>query len=63
MPWLTWRIGGRIFGRRPALIAAAISAVDFYSFSMPPRYLAEVLYIVGVLWTVDAAMRLVVRPG
>jgi 4-amino-4-deoxy-L-arabinose transferase-like glycosyltransferase len=63
MPWLTWRIGGRIFGRRPALIAAAISAVYFYFILYAASLMSEALYIVGVLWTVDAAMRLAAALG
>jgi 4-amino-4-deoxy-L-arabinose transferase-like glycosyltransferase len=63
MPWLTWRIGRRIFGPRPALIAAGISAVYFYFILYAASLMSEALYIVAVLWTVDAAMRLAAALG
>ncbi len=58
MPWLTWRIGRRVFGPRPALIAAAISAVYLYFVTYAASLMTEALYIVAILWTLDAAMRL-----
>jgi 4-amino-4-deoxy-L-arabinose transferase-like glycosyltransferase len=58
MPWLTYRIGRRIFGPRPALIAAAISAVYFYFVTYAASLMTEAFYIVGILWTVDVSMRL-----
>lgn len=58
MPWLTWRIGRRIFGVWPALIAAAISAVYLYFITYAASLMTEALYIVGILWTIDASMRL-----
>lgn len=58
MPWLTWRIGRRVFGPRPALIAAAISAVYLYFITYAASLMTEAFYIVGILWTLDAAMRL-----
>ena len=58
MPWLTWRIGRRLFGPRPALIAAAINAVYFYFILYAASLMSEALYMVGILWIVDTAMRL-----
>lgn len=58
MPWLTWRIGQRIFGPRPALIAAAISAVYLYFVTYAASLMTESFYILSILWIVDASMRL-----
>lgn len=58
MPWLTWRIGRRVFGPRPALIAAAISAVYFYFVTYAASLMTEAFYMVDILWTLDASMRL-----
>jgi len=58
MPWLTYRISQRIFGPRTALIAAGISAVYLYFITYAASLMTETLYIVGILWTLDAAMRL-----
>ncbi|MDW8319297.1 MAG: glycosyltransferase family 39 protein [Anaerolineae bacterium] len=58
MPWLTWRIGRRIFGPRPALIAAGINAVYLYFVTYAASLMTEAFYMVGILWTLDASMRL-----
>jgi hypothetical protein len=58
MPWLTWRIGRRVFGSRPALIAAAISAVYLYFVTYAASLMTEAFYMVGILWTLDVSMRL-----
>jgi 4-amino-4-deoxy-L-arabinose transferase-like glycosyltransferase len=58
MPWLTYRIGTRLFGSRPALIAAAISAFYLYFVTYAASLMSEALYMVGILWTVDVSMRL-----
>jgi hypothetical protein len=58
MPWLTWRIGQRLFGDGPALIAAASSAVYLYFITYAASLMTEALYITSILWTLDAAMRL-----
>lgn len=59
MPWLTYRIARRLFGVRPALIAAAISAVYLYFITYAAALMTEAFYITGILWTLDASMRLV----
>lgn len=58
MPWLTYRLGRRVFGGRPALLAAALSAVYLYFITYAASLMTEAFYIVGILWTLDAAMRL-----
>ncbi|MGZ9226839.1 MAG: ArnT family glycosyltransferase, partial [Anaerolineales bacterium] len=55
----TWRIGRRIFGEKVGLLAAAISAVYIYFFYYAGALITESFYIVGILWTLDAAFRLV----
>ncbi len=60
MPWLAWRIARRPFGQRAGLIAAGITAVYFYFIHYAASLMSEAFYIVGILWTVDAAMRLAV---
>lgn len=58
LPWLTYRITDRIFGRHAALIAALISAVYLYFILFAAALMTESLYIVVILWSIDAAMRL-----
>ena len=58
MPWLIYRIGRRAFGTRVGLIAAALAAVYFYFVHYAASLMSEAFYIVGILWTVDAGMRL-----
>ncbi len=58
MPWLTYRIAGRLFGTRAALLAAGINAVYLYFVTYAASLMTEALYITGILWTADAAMRL-----
>jgi len=58
MPWLAWRIARRPFGERVGLIAAGITAFYFYFIHYAASLMSEAFYIVGILWTVDAAMRL-----
>jgi hypothetical protein len=58
VPWLTYRIGQRLFGARPALIAAGISAIYLYFITYAASLMTEAFYIVGILWIVDVSMRL-----
>ncbi len=58
MPLLTYRIGRRVFGARPALLAAGISAAYLYFVTYAASLMTEAFYMVGILWTLDAAMRL-----
>ena len=54
-----WRIGRRLFGATVGLIAAAINAVYIYFFYYAGGLLTESFYIVCILWTFDAAFRVV----
>jgi hypothetical protein len=59
--WLVWCIGRRIFGPITGLIAAGLSAVYIYFFYYAGGLLTETFYILGILWTLDAALRLAAR--
>jgi 4-amino-4-deoxy-L-arabinose transferase-like glycosyltransferase len=66
LPWLMYRIGCRSFGRRTGLITAAIGAIYLYFVLYAASLMTEMFYIVAILWSVDAAMRLAARivdPG
>ena len=58
MPWLVYRIGRRTFGPRAGLLAAGLTAVYFYFAHYAASLMSEAFYIVGILWIVDASMRL-----
>jgi len=57
--WFTWRIGQRIFGPFSGLVAAVLSAIYIYFFYYGGSLLTESFYIVGILWSLDVAMRIV----
>jgi hypothetical protein len=57
-PWLTWRIGRRIFGVSVGGAAAAISATYIYFFYYAGGLLTESFYLVGILWTFEVALRI-----
>jgi hypothetical protein len=57
--WFTWRIGRRIFGPKVGLLAAGLSAIYIYFFYYGGSLLTESFYFVGILWTLDAALRIV----
>jgi hypothetical protein len=56
--WLAWRIGRRIGCPTVGLGAAILSAVYIYFFYYAGALMTETFYIVGILWTLDCAMRL-----
>jgi hypothetical protein len=56
--WLAWRIGRRVFGPATGLLAAGLSAVYVYFFYYAGGLLTETFYIIGILWTLDVALRL-----
>ena len=58
MPWFTWRLGRRLFGEPVGLVAAAISAIYVYFFYYAGALMTESFYIVGILWTLDCALRI-----
>ena len=57
-PWLAWRVGRRVFGARVGLIAAGLTALYAYFFYYAGGLLTEAFYIVALLWTLDAALRI-----
>lgn len=58
MPWLTYRLGRRAFGKTIGLLAAAISAIYLYFVHYAASLMTETFYIIGILWVVDLAMHL-----
>lgn len=61
-PWLTYRLGARVFGRQVGLVAAALSAVYIYFVYYAGGLLTESFYFLGILWTLECAMR-ITQPG
>ena len=61
MPWLTYRIGERAFGRQIGLLAAAIVAIYLYLVHYAASLMTETFYIIGILWIVDLTMRMAER--
>jgi 4-amino-4-deoxy-L-arabinose transferase-like glycosyltransferase len=61
MSWLAYRIGRRVFDERTGVIAAAIAAGYLYFVEYGAALMTESFYIVGILWTLDAAMGLAGR--
>lgn len=67
MPLITYRLAGRIFSdiknknqvQTIALLAAAISAVYVYFFYYSAALITETFYILGILWTFEAAVKIV----
>ena len=57
-PWLIYRIGSRVFDRRIGLLASALTAVYIYFIYYSGALLTESFYIVGLLWTLDSALRI-----
>lgn len=57
-PWLTWRLGRRVFGPRAGLVAAGLSAVYIYFVYYAGGLLTETFYFLGILWSLDCAMRI-----
>ncbi len=54
-PWLSWRIGNRVFGRRAGLIAAALSSGYIYFVYYAGALMTETFYIIAILWGFDLA--------
>ena len=57
-PLLTYRIGSRLFGRAVGLASSAIVACYAYFIYYSAALVTEGLFIVALLWAVDAAIRL-----
>ncbi len=56
--WLAYRIGHRVFSRTTGLLAAFFSAIYLYFVYYAGGLLTETFYFVGILWTLDAALRI-----
>jgi hypothetical protein len=56
--WLAWRIGRRIGGPTTGIISALLSAIYIYFFYYAGTLMTETFYILGILWTIDCALRL-----
>jgi 4-amino-4-deoxy-L-arabinose transferase-like glycosyltransferase len=48
-PWLAYRLGSRIFGRRTGLVAAGITAIYIYFVYYAAALMTEVFYITAIL--------------
>ena len=57
-PLLTYRIGSRLFGPTVGLVSSAVVACYAYFIYYSAALVTEGLFIVALLWTVDAAIRL-----
>jgi hypothetical protein len=53
-----WRIGQRVGGPRVGMISAILSALYIYFFYYAGSLMTETFYIIGILWTLDCALRL-----
>jgi hypothetical protein len=60
---LLWRIGARLFNPTVGLITAALNAIYIYFFYYAGALVTETFYITSILWTFDAAFRIVTVPG
>lgn len=54
-PWLSYRIGRRLFGTRIGVVAAALSAVYPYFVYYASALMTETFYILAILWSLDLA--------
>jgi 4-amino-4-deoxy-L-arabinose transferase-like glycosyltransferase len=57
-PWLTFRIGSRLFGSRTGLVASAVVAVYAYFVYYAGALMTESFCILAALWSLDVAMRI-----
>lgn len=63
MPWLVYRLGARIFGRRAALMAAGWSALYPYYIYYAAALMTESLYACALLFTFVTAVQMADRIG
>jgi hypothetical protein len=57
-PYLSWRVGRRLFGPRVAMACALLAAGYGYFVYYSAALMTEALYMVAVLWVMDLALRL-----
>lgn len=58
IPWLVYRIGKQSFDDSVGLAGAALSAIYIYFIYYAAALMTETFYIIGILWTLDLALRL-----
>lgn len=54
-PWITWRVGRRLFGSSVGLIGAALIAVYGYFVYYAGALMTETFYMLAILWALDIA--------
>lgn len=54
-PWLTYRLGARLFGGRVGLVGAGIAAFYAYFVYYAGSLMTETFYILCILWAMDLA--------
>jgi 4-amino-4-deoxy-L-arabinose transferase-like glycosyltransferase len=57
-PYMTYRLGEKIFNKNIGLIAAAVTAIYIYYFYYGAALMTEPFYITGILFTLYFAMQL-----
>jgi 4-amino-4-deoxy-L-arabinose transferase-like glycosyltransferase len=57
-PWLSWRIGRRLFGSATGLASAAISSIYSYHVFYAGSLMTETFYIIAILWAIDLVLSL-----
>lgn len=57
--WLIYRLGKQVFNHTTGLWASLLSAAYLYFIYYSSALMTEPFYIIGILWTLDAAMRIV----
>ncbi|MGI5835739.1 MAG: hypothetical protein ACOX87_04500, partial [Chloroflexota bacterium] len=60
-PWLSWRIGHRLFGPQAGLMAALIAALYPYFVYYAGALMTETFYILAILLSLDIAIGMVQR--
>lgn len=60
-PWLSWRIGNRLFGNGVGLLAATLASVYAYFVYYAGALMTETFYILAILWFLDIATAMGVR--
>ena len=56
--WLVYRIGRRVLGESVGIAAAFLTAGYAYFIYYSSSLLTEACYFIGILWTLDAALRI-----
>lgn len=62
-PYLTYRIGARLFGKPAGLVAALLATIYAYFVYYGGTLMTEPFYILAILWVIDISLRLATVPG